>query len=242
MTASPPDQSAKAKGAITRVGLSRAQLVIARRMTQSRAAVPDFTLRLTVDMEETVRLRRRLAERALPIPTVNDFVVRAVAIALSEFPQANGAFVDGAVVLHERINIGVAVTAPGTLLVPTIFDANKKSVTEIGQEMRELSQRVRERTIRPTDLSNGTFTVSYLGMFGIDEFDAIINEPQAAILAVGRVSPAPAIVAGELVVRPLCRLSLSCDHRIIYGAEAAKFLGRLRDLLEQPALLERPRL
>ena len=142
--------------------------------------------------------------------------------------------------LHERINVGVAVTAPGTLLVPTIFDADKKSVREIGQEMRELSQRVRERTIRPADLSDGTFTVSNLGMFGIEEFDAIINEPQAAILAVGRVSPAPAIVAGELVVRPLCRLSLSCDHRIIYGAEAAGFLGRLRDLLEQPALLERP--
>ena len=224
---------------MTRVELNRAQSIIAQRMTHSRAAIPDFTLRLTVDMEEIVKLRRSLADRKPSIPTINDFVVRAAAIALGEYPQANGAFIDGAFELHEQVNVGVAVTAPGTLLVPAIFDADKKSVEQIGMETRELSRRVRERAIRPADLGDGTFTVSNLGMFGIEEFDAVINEPQAAILAVGQVSPAPAVIAGELGVRHLCRLSLSCDHRIIYGAEAAAFLGRIRDLLEQPALLER---
>lgn len=230
--------SSSPKGVPTRIALTKAQAIIADRMTHSRAVVPDFTLRTRVDMEEVVVVRQRLRAAQKFVPTVNDFVVRAVAVALREHPHANGSYVDGTFELHERVNVGVAVAAPGTLLVPTIFDADRKSVEEVGREMRELTENVRTRTVRPAQLSGGTFTVSNLGMFGIDDFDAVVNEPQAAILAVGRVAPEACVVDGAVAARHIGRLSLSCDHRILYGADAAGFLGRVRDLLEEPSELD----
>jgi pyruvate dehydrogenase E2 component (dihydrolipoamide acetyltransferase) len=159
-------------------------------------------------------------------------------LALREFPRVNGAYRDGAVETYTRINVGIAVAAEDALVVPTIFDADRMSLGEIGRRARELAARVRDGSISPSELAGGTFTVSNLGMYGIDSFSAVINLPQAAILAVGSLKPRPIVVeAGELAARPTVNLTLACDHRILYGADGARFLDRLRDLLERPDAL-----
>jgi pyruvate dehydrogenase E2 component (dihydrolipoamide acetyltransferase) len=135
------------------------------------------------------------------------------------------------------VNIGIAVAAEGALVVPTVFDAAEKSIGTIAREARALAERVRAGAITPPELSAGTFTISNLGMFGIRQFTAVINPPQAAILAVGEMSPRPVVRDGEIVARNLMMLTLSCDHRILYGADAAEFLGRVRERLERPMSL-----
>ena len=158
-------------------------------------------------------------------------------MALREFPRANGSYKDGHFELYSRVNIGVAVAAHDALVVPTVFDADKKSLGEIARESRALAEKVRAGKITPPELSAGTFTVSNLGMFGIDQFVAVINPPQAAILAVGAMRPQPVVIDGEVVVRTRMKLTLTCDHRILYGADAAEFLARVKALLEQPISL-----
>lgn len=246
MTSTEPDPSGQvrpAKGATKRVEFTRAQKVIAQRMAQSRSSIPDFTLRITVDMEAAVQLRTEVFDastQASP-PSLNDIVVKACATALVEFPQVNASYGDGCVQLHERVNVGFAVSAPGTLIVPVVVDADVKPLDKIAAETRVLAGRVRSNTLRPEDIGGGTFTVSNLGMFGIEEFEAVVNPPQAAILAVGAVVEQPVVRDGEIVARRVACLSLSCDHRVLYGADAAQFLRRLRELLESPhALAIRP--
>jgi pyruvate dehydrogenase E2 component (dihydrolipoamide acetyltransferase) len=218
------------------VQLTRAQRTIARRVSESNATVPDFQVRTEVDVTELLALRRAM-KHAGHAPSVNDFVVRACALALRGHPRANGTYRDGAFHLRARVNIGVAVAAEGTLVVPTIFDADAKPVTQIAAESRALAAQVREGTITPSDLAGGTFTVSNLGMFGVTSFTAVINSGQAAILAVGAAVERPVIHDGDIVVRSVMDLSLTCDHRILYGADAAAFLADLRALLEQPVAL-----
>ena len=165
-------------------------------------------------------------------------VVKACALALREHPKANGSYRDGKVLLHSRVNVGVAVAADGALVVPTVFDADSKALGEIARETRALAERVRAATITPPELGGGTFTVSNLGMFGIRSFTAIINPPQAAIMSVGALETR-AVVAddGSITARQMLTLTLVCDHRILYGAEAAQFLARVRELLQTPAAL-----
>jgi pyruvate dehydrogenase E2 component (dihydrolipoamide acetyltransferase) len=176
-------------------------------------------------------------------PTFNDMVVKACALALREHPRANGSYRDGGFELHERVNVGVAVAIAAedplgsALVVPTIFDADQKALGEIARETRALAGRVRDGSITPPELSGSTFTVSNLGMYGIRSFSAIVNPPQAAILAVGAVQERPTAREGELVVGHEMAITLSCDHRILYGADAALFLARVRELLEEPAAL-----
>ena len=172
-----------------------------------------------------------------PAPSFNDFVIKASALALKDFPRANGAYRDGQFELYSRVNVGVAVAGQDALVVPTVFDADKKSLGQIGEEARRVAERVREGKITPPELSAGTFTISNLGMYGIKRFVAVINPPQAAILAVGELTPRPVVRDGEVVVRTVMELTLTCDHRILYGAEAAEFLGRIREYLEQPLKL-----
>ena len=237
-----PDAVATAKGTATEVELNRLQQAVARRMAESKATIPDFTLTLDVDMEECVELRSELkrlaAEGVESPPTYNDMVVKACALALREHPQANGSYRDGKVTLYSRVNVGVAVAAEGALVVPTVFDADSKALGEIARETRALAERVRAQTITPPELGGGTFTVSNLGMFGIRSFTAIINPPQAAIMSVGALERR-AVVAedGAIVARSMLTLTLVCDHRILYGAEAARFLARVRELLQTPAAL-----
>ena len=164
-------------------------------------------------------------------------MVKASALALRDFPRANGAYRDGQFELYSRINVGVAVAGQDALVVPTVFDADKKTLGMIAAESRRLAERVREGKITPPELSAGTFTISNLGMYGIRRFAAVINPPQAAILAVGELTPRPVVRDGEVVVRAVMELTLSCDHRILYGADAAEFLGRIREYLETPLRL-----
>jgi pyruvate dehydrogenase E2 component (dihydrolipoamide acetyltransferase) len=219
------------------VELSRTQQLIARRMAESKATVPDFALDMDIDMEAAVAMRAQLKQVADVVPSFNDMVVKACALALREFPRANGSYKDGRYELHGRVNVGVAVAAQDALVVPTIFDADRKSLGEIARAARELAGKVREGTISPPELSGGTFTVSNLGMYGITSFTAVINPPQAAILAVGAIEQRPAVVEGTLQARHRMAVTLACDHRILYGADAAEFLARVRDLLQAPASL-----
>jgi pyruvate dehydrogenase E2 component (dihydrolipoamide acetyltransferase) len=227
-----------ADGETTIHQLNRLQQTVARRMAESRASVPDFELRAEIDMSAAVELRDRLRDLADPLPSYNDFVVKAVALALREFPRVNASYRDGAVHVHSRVNVGIAVAAEEALVVPTIFDADRMSLGEIGRLARELATRVRAGTISPSELAGGTFTVSNLGMYGIDSFSAVINPPQAAILAVGSLKRR-AVVAedGELAARPTIMLALACDHRVLYGADGARFLDHVRGLLERPDAL-----
>ncbi len=227
------------RGEIEEVELSRLQRTVARRMAESKATAPDFVMTLEVDMDEAVSLRQQLKAVAgdAPAPSFNDFVIKASALALKDFPRANGAYRDGQFELYSRVNVGVAVAGQDALVVPTVFDADKKSLGQIAEEARRVAERVREGKITPPELSAGTFTISNLGMYGIKRFVAVINPPQAAILAVGELTPRPVVRDGEVVVRNIMELTLTCDHRILYGAEAAEFLGRIREYLEQPLKL-----
>jgi pyruvate dehydrogenase E2 component (dihydrolipoyllysine-residue acetyltransferase) len=230
-----------AKGETTTVELSRTQQTIARRMAESKATIPDFTLLIDVDMEECVRLRAELKQISRgdsdKAPTYNDMVVKASALALREHPAANGSYRDGRLQLHSRVNVGVAVAAENALVVPTVFDADEKSLGEIARETHTLADRVRTGTVTPPELGGGTFTVSNLGMYGVRSFTAIINPPQAGILSVGALSPRAVVREQQVVARNTLTLTLACDHRILYGAEAAQFLARIRELLERPSAL-----
>lgn len=227
------------KGAAETVKLTATQRTIARRMVESKTTIPHFALSAEIDMAAAVALRNDLKElRPGEAPSLNDLVVKAVALALREFPSLNAAYVDGAVVRYSRVNVGVAVATDDALLVPAIFDADRKSLAEIGRESRALAERVRNRTVTAPELSEGTFTVSNLGMHGIRSFTAVINPPQVAILAVGEVTRRPVVAeSGAIVARERMDVTLSCDHRVVYGADGARFLARVRELLERPLAL-----
>jgi pyruvate dehydrogenase E2 component (dihydrolipoamide acetyltransferase) len=249
-TAAPPSPAPSpsdvmtAKGQTTSHELSRTQQLIARRMAESKATIPHFTLQAEIDMEQCVALRQALATATaagMPTPTYNDMIVKACALALREFQRVNGSYRDGQVQLHSRVNVGVAVAVEpddplqGALVVPTVFDADTKSLGEIARETRALAERVRAGTITPPELSGGTFTVSNLGMYGIRSFAAIINPPQVAILAIGALAPRAVVRGQEIVARNTMATTLACDHRVLYGADAARFHARVRALLEEPA-------
>jgi pyruvate dehydrogenase E2 component (dihydrolipoamide acetyltransferase) len=229
-----------AKGQVSYEELSKLQATIARRMAESKATAPHFYLQAEVDMGRAVEARGRLKDAAREgeiVPSFNDMVVKACALALREHPRANGAYRDGRFELHSRVNVGVAVAALDALVVPTVFDADRKGLRQIASDSRALAQRVRDGQITPPELSGATFTVSNLGMYGIDSFSAVINPPQAALLAVGAIKERPVVRDGELTSSHLMSVNLACDHRILYGAPAAEFLARIRSLLEEPLSL-----
>jgi pyruvate dehydrogenase E2 component (dihydrolipoamide acetyltransferase) len=229
-----PPAAGGAKGEVQTIELTRTQRTMARRMAESKATIPDFPVATEADVTELLALRATLVETGRRA-TVNDFVVRAAALALREHPRVNGAYVDGAIQQHGRVNVGVAVAGADTLVVPTVFDADAKAVTAIAAEVRDLAARVRAGTITQPELAGGTFTVSNLGMFGVTAFTAVIQPGQAAVLAVGAAVDRLALDAdGAPVARRVLTLTLSCDHRVLYGADAAAFLARLRELLEDP--------
>ena len=216
-------QHGTAKGDVTVQDPTRAQQVVARRMAESKATIPDFSIQTVADMSRAIEARARLKEISDPAPSYNDLIVKAAALALREFPRANGSYRDSRFELYSRVNVGIAVAAHDALVVPTIFDADRKGLRTIAAEARALAQRVREGVITPPELSGGTFTVSNLGMYGCSAITPVINPPQAAILGVGAIDR-----HDELT------LTLVCDHRILYGADAARFLARIRELLEEP--------
>jgi pyruvate dehydrogenase E2 component (dihydrolipoamide acetyltransferase) len=229
-----------AKGQVAFEDLSKLQSTIARRMSESKATAPHFYLQSEIEMGRAVEARARIkaaAGEGEVVPSFNDMVVKACALALREHPRANGAYRDGRFELYSRVNVGVAVAAEDALVVPTVFDADKKGLRQIATESRALAQKVRDGQVTPPELSGGTFTVSNLGMYGIDNFSAVINTPQAAILAVGAIKERPVVRDGEIVPAHVLQVTLACDHRILYGAPAAEFLARIRTLLEEPLSL-----
>jgi pyruvate dehydrogenase E2 component (dihydrolipoamide acetyltransferase) len=236
----PGPSSETAKGEVQPQDLNKLQQTIARRMAESKATAPHFYLTIEVDMGKAVEARagfKAAAGEGDVVPSFNDMIVKACAIALREFPKANGAYRDGRFERYSRVNVGVAVAAPEALVVPTIFDADKKGLRQIAADTRAVAAKVRDGSVTPPELSGGTFTVSNLGMFEIDEFDAVINMGQAAILAVGAIRELPAVRGGEIVPAQLMKATLSCDHRVLYGAEGAEFLARVKQLLEEPVSL-----
>lgn len=237
----PSNVSERATGTPRIVHLTRVQLTVARRMVESKTTIPHFHLSGDVDMTEAIELRRTLREEAGSegaTPSFNDLVIRCCALALRDHPRVNSAFADDAVELYPRINIGVAVAAPDGLIVPTIFDADRKSLTEISRISSALAGKVRDGSITPPEIAGGTFTVSNLGMYGVDEFQAVINPGQAALLAVGAITRRPVVEHdGTLAVRSVMTVNLACDHRVLDGAEGGAFLTRVRRLLERPLLM-----
>jgi pyruvate dehydrogenase E2 component (dihydrolipoamide acetyltransferase) len=213
--------AADGRGDVQVLELTPTQATIARRMALSAATIPVFTVSIDADVSQIVALRKSVEDP----PSLNDFVVKAAALTLREFPRFNASYTDGAVRCFSRVNVGIAVATDDALLVPVVFDADEKTLSEISAETRTLAAAARSRSLRPEQLHGGTFTVSNLGMFGVRSFTAIVDPPQVAILAVGGA------VDGAMT------LTLSCDHRVVYGADGARFLSRLRELLEQPLVL-----
>jgi pyruvate dehydrogenase E2 component (dihydrolipoyllysine-residue acetyltransferase) len=214
------------------------QATIARRMVESATTIPVFTVSADVDVSQIVATRREARDKGEDAPSVNDFVVKAVATTLREFPRFNASYVDGKVESYARVNVGIAVATDDALLVPVVRDADRKSLVELAEETRTLADGARRRALRPEDFHDGTFTVSNLGMFGVRAFTAIVDPPQVAILAVGGARRAP-VEAGpdRIAFRDVLTVTLSCDHRVVYGADGARFLSRLRELLERPLAL-----
>lgn len=224
------------RGEVSSTRLSRTRRTVAERMVVSRATVPEFTLTVTADMEPAMGWLREAKANATagPSPSVNDLMLLASARALRDLPLANSAYVEGRLDSFARVNVGFAVAAGDALVVPTILDADRISVWEMAAESRRLAERARTRQLTPAEMSGATFTVSNLGMFGIEHFTAVINAPQAAILSVGAVRAAAVVRGEDLAVGRVATLTLNCDHRVIYGADGAALLTAIGSLLEAP--------
>lgn len=221
--------------------LTVTQRTIAQRMSSSRQEIPEFTVVGEVDMTAAVAAREQLNTEGESNVSLNDIVLKAVARTLRRFPDLNVSYEDNEVVHHGVVNIGVAVAVDDVLLVPTIFDADKLSIYEIASASRAAVERARSRKASVNELTAATFTVSNLGMFGITNFTAVINPPQAGILAVGSIRTLPRFdETGSVVARQIMELSLSCDHRVVYGAAAARFVAGMRATLENPVTLLLP--
>lgn len=240
--------SASASAPTTRAGepelrpLSMMRKAIARRLTESKQTVPHFYLGIDVDADALAALRERINDDLLssgaegaPKVSLNDLIVKACALALVRVPECNAQFSPEAIVVHHRVDVSVAVSVPDGLVTPVVRDADKKSVLAIAAEVRDLAARARAKKLRPEEMQNGTFSVSNLGMYGIDEFAAVINPPEGAILAVGQVRREPVVRGDDVVPGRRMALTLSCDHRVVDGAVGATFLKALRNLLEHPS-------
>jgi pyruvate dehydrogenase E2 component (dihydrolipoamide acetyltransferase) len=226
--------------------LSQMRKAIARRLTESKSTVPHFYLSIDVNAAELVKLRETInAELASagsgaegegqPLKvSLNDLLVKACAVALVRVPECNASFTPEAILVHRRVDISVAVAIPDGLVTPVVRRADQKSIVGIAREVRELASRARARKLRPEEMTDGTFSISNLGMFGIDQFAAVINPPEGAILAVGQVRDVPVVADGEVVAGKRLAMTLSCDHRVVDGAVGAAFLAELRRLIEHP--------
>lgn len=216
--------------AVGRSGLTTMQRLIAERTLKSVREVPHFFVTVEVEMGTAQELRRTLGV------SVTALLVKAAAFALREFPDVNARFEGDRIRRVPSINIGMIVAVPDGMLIPVIRDADKKSFAQIAQEERDLAERGRRGALKPDELTDGTFTISNLGMYGVDQFTAIIYPPESAILAVGRIADTVVARNGQAVIRPMMKMTLSCDHRVIYGALAGQFLSRLTHFLEHPEL------
>jgi pyruvate dehydrogenase E2 component (dihydrolipoamide acetyltransferase) len=220
---------------------TRMQATIARRMTESKSTVPEFTVTVEARVDQAVAMRQQLKDNVPGAEkvTMTDFLVRASALALRKFPEVNSSWIDGKFQRKRSVNIGLAV-APSQgmgLLVPVVHDADTKDLIQISIESRQVIERARSGRPAEGDLSGATFSISNLGMYGVDEFVAIINPPEAAIIAVGAIKDAPVVENNQVVVGKVMRMTLSVDHRVFYGATAAQFMAEVKRLIENPVTL-----
>jgi pyruvate dehydrogenase E2 component (dihydrolipoamide acetyltransferase) len=211
---------------------------IARRLVTSIGPVPHFFLTTEIEMDRVVEMRRSVNELDAELKiSINDVIIKVAAAALIQHPQVNASFQDRNVRYYEHADIGVAVAIEDGLITPVVRAADQKSLGQIAGEVRELAERARSRKLLPEEYTGATFSISNLGMLGIDEFTAVINPPEAAILAVGAVTPKPVVRDGQVVVRQMMRVTMSCDHRVIDGATGARFLQTFKRILENPLLM-----
>jgi pyruvate dehydrogenase E2 component (dihydrolipoamide acetyltransferase) len=218
-----------------RVEASQMRKAIARRLAESIGPVPHFYLTIEVDMERALDMRSELNARAEGFKIgVNDILLKTAAEALVRHPQVNASWDGDAIQFHGRVDIGIAVAVDGGLITPVLRDADRKGLRRISLESADLIERARARKLLPEEYQGATFSVSNLGMFGIDEFTAVINPPEAAILAVGMTQEKPVVEGGEITVRRRMRVTMSCDHRVVDGAIGSAFLATLKEMLENP--------
>ena len=217
--------------------ISQMRKVIARRLGESKFSAPHFYLTVEINMDKAVEMRPKLNEISPVKISFNDLVVKACAVALQQHPAVNSSWLGDKIRFNQHINIGVAVAVDEGLLVPVIRHANMKSLSQINQEVRVMAGKARERKLQPDEMSGNTFTISNLGMFGIEEFTAIINPPDACILAVSSIVKKPIVKGDEIVPGNMMKVTLSCDHRVVDGATGAKFLQTLKGILEEPVRL-----
>jgi pyruvate dehydrogenase E2 component (dihydrolipoamide acetyltransferase) len=217
---------------------SEMRRTIAKRLVTSLGPVPHFFLTTEIEMDRAAEMRKGINELDPELKlSINDIIIKVAAAALMQHPQVNASYQDKVVRYYERADIGVAVAIEEGLITPIVRAADGKSLSEIAVEVRDLADRARHRKLRPEEYLGASFSVSNLGMFGIDEFTAIINPPEAAILAIGAMSPKPVVRNNELVIRQMMRVTMSCDHRVVDGATGAKFLQTFKRILENPLLL-----
>jgi pyruvate dehydrogenase E2 component (dihydrolipoamide acetyltransferase) len=227
-----------AAGDFTDVPLTQIRKTIARRLTESIGPIPTFYLTMEADLTRTAELRQAMTEAGNEFKvSFNDIILKAVATALARHPEVNAHWLGDRVRQFNRVHLGMAVAIEDGLITPVLFDADRKGLGELSQEARDLATRARARKLTPNEYTGSTFSVSNLGMFGIDQFTAIINPPESGIVAVGAVEEKPVVVDGQVVVRKRVRVTMSCDHRVIDGATGARFLQDLRRMLENPLMI-----
>lgn len=220
--------------------LSQMRKAIARRLTESKQTVPHFYLTIDVDAAPLLEARAQMVASLAPQQekvSVNDLLIKACAVALRLVPECNASFMGDAIHYHQRVDISVAVAVAEGLVTPVVRDADRKGVLAIAREVRELAARAKDKKLRPEEMSDGTFSISNLGMFDVESFSAVINPPEGAILAVGAVRDEPVVKDGQLVAGKRLRLTLSCDHRVVDGAVGARWLQALRGVLERPVTM-----
>ena len=216
------------------VPVSQMRKVIARRLAESKFSAPHFYVTMSIDMDKAVESRGRINEVAPVKISFNDIVLKAVAVALKQHPGVNSSWLGDKIRINHHVNIGVAVAVEDGLLVPVVRFADTKSLSQIATEVKDFAQRAKNKKLQPADWEGSTFTISNLGMFGVDEFTAIINPPDACILAVGAIQQVPVVKNGAVVPGNIMKLTLSCDHRVVDGATGSAFLQTLKGLLEEP--------
>ena len=218
--------------------LSEMRRTIARRLVTSLGPIPHFFLTSEIDMERAADMRRSINELYPDAKvSINDLIIKVVAVTLIQHPQVNASFQDKTVRFYEHADVGVAVATENGLITPIVRAAELKSLVEIAGEVRELADRARARKLKPEEYTGATFSISNLGMFGIEEFTAVINPPEGAILAVGAMAPKPVVKENQIAIRETMRVTMSCDHRVIDGAVGAKFLQTFKQIMENPLYL-----
>lgn len=217
--------------------ISQMRKTIARRLGESKFTAPHFYLTIEVNMDKAVQLRKRLKEVSPAKVSFNDLVIKAAAAALREHPAVNSSWLGDSIRTNHDIHVGVAVAVPDGLLVPVVRYANMKTLSQINSEVRHLAGKAKDKKLQPDEMQGNTFTISNLGMFGIEEFTAIINPPDSCILAVGTIVQKPIVKDGQIVVGNMMKVTLSCDHRVVDGATGAQFLQTFQEILEDPIRL-----